>query len=66
VVAEKRRWSLKSGKYSRAVIGEMRKWKGRVKHENVYQAETDVFGPPEDGYQVQFLNELVEQPARAR
>jgi hypothetical protein len=32
-----------------------RKRKGRLKHEDIYQAETEVFGPLEAGYQVQFL-----------
>jgi len=31
------------------------KTKGRLKHEDIYQAETEVFGPLEAGYQVQFL-----------
>jgi hypothetical protein len=32
-----------------------RKRKGRVKHEDLCQAEAEVFGPAEAGYQVQFL-----------
>jgi len=36
-----------------------RKWKGGDHHEEVCQAEAEVFGPPEAGYQVQFLNRVV-------
>ena len=39
---------------------------GGVHHEEVCQAESEVFGPPETSYQVQFLNGLVKRQARAR
>jgi len=35
------------------------KWKGGLHHEEVCQAESEMFGPAETGYQVQFLNRTV-------
>jgi hypothetical protein len=43
-----------------------RKRKGRVKHEDLCQAEAEVFGPAEAGYQVQFLTDWYQEDSRAR
>jgi hypothetical protein len=38
----------------------------RVNDEGVCQAEPEVFGPPEAGYQVQFLSRLVMTTAESK
>jgi hypothetical protein len=54
------------GNVSNLLWESRRRRKGRVKHEDVYQAETAVFGTPAAGYQVQFLKRLVITTSKSK